>query len=878
MLKYLLTLYGLWFSFAVQAQPYKISVNEDWWFTRQMVSPDDQAQRSRLSWEPVTLPHTWNSADVLDDDQPGYYRAGCWYRKKIRLDDNGQSRYFLHFEGANQLTTVYLNGKKAVVHLGGYAGFVVPLPDLPELEILVRVDNRFNPAIPPLTADFTFYGGIYRDVFLERKATVHFAWKEGAADLYWNTTEVDSSRARVLLNGKIQAEKAQTVMLRSRLLNRSGAIVTETITPLRLKPGENQFSQQLPAVERPRLWSPDSPYLYTLVAELLDGKEQVLEQYQHALGFRWFRFDANAGFFLNGKPLKLIGSSRHQDYAGLGNAVPDELARKDIALLKAMGGNFLRIAHYPQDPAVLEACDQLGILNSVEIPLVNEITETDSFYRNCSAMVAEMIAQNRNHPSTIIWCSMNEILLKPHYGDDPARQKKYVDRITRLAASLDSQIRKLDPSRYTMIANHGDFNRYQAARLTSIPMLVGWNLYSGWYGGNLKGFSDFLDRHHRELPDKPLLVTEYGADADPRIRATQPQRFDKSIDYALQFHQFYLSEIQKRPFVAIAMVWNLADFNSETRAETMPHINNKGLLEINRNPKDIYWFYQAALAKKPFLRLLGRDRLLQSVIATESNTEGIQEIRTASNDDSVLLLLNGEPQGWQTPRQFICSWSLKLGTGIYHIEVRSATGLQDEFRLNITVIPQQLNALQSFPPLNLLMGARRSYRDPVTGEIWLPGQEYRQGSWGSIGGKPFRMEGNSRLPYGTDKAIRGTTNDPVYQTQLTGIQGYQLKLSPGTYELTLHFAELVGGENKTLAYNLEKDTRTEKKAVRSFDVLINGRLMLKALNLTAATGPAYALAKKMQVRVEPDSPGISIQFRPITGEPVLNALQVIKLD
>ncbi|MEI9956219.1 MAG: glycoside hydrolase family 2 TIM barrel-domain containing protein [Ferruginibacter sp.] len=225
---------------------------------------------------------------------------------------------------------------------------------------------------------------------------------------------------------------------------------------------------------------------------------------------------------------------------------------------------------------------------------MNEITESEAFYQNCKNMQVEMIRQNYNHPSIIIWCYMNEILLKPHFTNDKERQKIYFAAITKLAQSLDSITRKEDPYRYTMIANHADFTKYNDNKLTTIAMITGWNLYSGWYSAKQEDFPAFLDRHHEKLPNQPFMITEYGADADNRIRSVAPLRFDKSVEYTTKFHQFYITEIMKRPFVAGSVVWNLADFNSETRTETMPHINNKGLLTWDRIPKDPYYLYQAA--------------------------------------------------------------------------------------------------------------------------------------------------------------------------------------------------------------------------------------------------------------------------------------------
>ncbi|RYG00104.1 MAG: glycoside hydrolase family 2, partial [Chitinophagaceae bacterium] len=366
------------------------------------------------------------------------------------------------------------------------------------------------------------------------------------------------------------------------------------------------------------------------------------------VGLRYFSFDVNQGFILNGKPCKLIGASRHQDFAGLGDAVPKTLQVKDVELLKDMGGNFLRVAHYPQDQAILDACDRLGILASVEIPIVNEITESVAFTANCKAMQLEMIKQNYNHPSIIIWAYLNEVLLRMRHNDNPERKKQYLANIEKLAQELEDLTRKTDPTRYTLMSNHGDVNGYIKAGLIKIPMLVGWNLYQGWYGGKYEDFGPALDKIHQQIPDKPMLVTEFGADVDPRIHAFAPVRFDKSLEYGMLYHQTYIKDILKRPFVVGAAVWNLADFSSETREETMPFVNNKGLLTLDRKPKNTFYLYKANLQTRPFLKIGDGSWNLRSGIAKPNENLVMQLVQVIANTDTVEVFANGNSLGKKT--------------------------------------------------------------------------------------------------------------------------------------------------------------------------------------------------------------------------------------
>jgi len=869
-----------------------MSINEDWRFIKATTLFTTPEVKLKEAWQVVNLPHTWNATDVMDDE-PGYYRDKGFYQKTLNVDPSWMhKKVYLHFEGANQETTVHVNGKPAGSHIGGYTAFNIPIGQFLEFDgkdnsnkLDVVVNNRYNENIPPLTADFTFYGGLYRDCWLVATNDIHFTMADnGSSGLYITTPQVSAAKATVQLKGTIANETSgpQKLKVITSIRDKAGKLVQEIATIVNTKAHSEQiFQQESKPVIKPELWSPERPYLYQAITIITDAKTgEVYDQLSNTVGFRWFSFDADKGFFLNGDPYKLVGSSRHQDYNGLGNAVPDELARKDVQWLKNMGGNFLRIAHYPQDPTILKACDELGILTSVEIPVVNEITETDSFYNNCLHMQVEMIRQNYNHPSIIIWCYMNEVLLKPHFNNDKPRQETYFANVARLARMLDSTTRREDPTRYTMLVNHGDFNRYKNVGLTAIPQLVGWNLYSGWYGGNLSEFPAFLEKHHKELPDKPLLVTEYGADADPRIHSLQPVRFDKSIEYTTAFHQYYLAEMLKRPFVAGAMLWNLADFNSETREETMPHINNKGLLRWDRTPKDPYYYYQAAFRKDPILKILGADYIHRSA-AVDSNAYTCSlPVQVATNLDSVALFMNGEFFSMRKSKNGLAEWVVPFVHGDNTIQVIGQQGgrkLTDQLTVNYQLQPWKLKDEKlPFSQINILLGANRYYSDEQRKQTWIPDQPYRTGAWGYIGGKPFKIPGNGRLPYGTDKNIVGTDDDPLYQTQQVGINEYRLDLPPGDYEITLHFAELLGGTVKGLPYNLSTEMRREDEVQRSFNISINNTRVLQNFDIARQHGVAKAVSKKFKCTVTGEE-GLRIAFEAIKGEPVLNALQIRKL-
>ncbi|PTS92432.1 glycoside hydrolase family 2 [Pedobacter sp. HMWF019] len=858
----------------------RIGFNEHWSFSK-----------DEKTWENIKLPHTWNAKDVMDDE-PGYYRGFGWYKKELSTKPYRKGKeIFLCFEGANQETEVYVNGTLAAKHAGGYTGFNVPLHQLLKFdgdfknEIVIKVTNRFNEDIAPLTADFTFFGGIYRKVDLLITEPIHFSLADhGAAGVYINTPLVSDEKGKVQVKSLLEnaSLKSKSIKLITTVYDQQGKAISSKSSRADLPSGGKiTMVQDLPEVKQPHLWSPEHPYLYRVVSQILDAKDRTeLDLISNSLGFRWFKFDAEKGFFLNGKPLKLVGASRHQDYEGLGNAVPESLQIRDVELIKQMGGNFLRVAHYPQDPVILQACDRLGILASVEIPVVNAITESPAFTKNCKNMLLEMIRQNFNHPSVVVWAYMNEVLLRPKFSGDKDRQHLYFEHIRELAQSLEDLTRKEDPLRYTMMAFHGDFDRYTKVGLTKIPMIVGWNLYQGWYGGELKGFGQFLDKHRKELPDKPVMVTEFGADADPRIRSFVPVRFDKSVEYALKFSQVYLNDILSRSFVSGAMVWNLADFNSETREETMPHINNKGLLTLGREPKDTYYLYQAYLLKQPFLKIASGNWTERTGMADSTNgMVSTQQIQVATNFSSAELFLNGKSLGIQFSKDHLCTWPVPFQAGWNQVRAVNPEqpGIEDVEEIRLNLLPYLITGSSDFAALHVLLGAERYFIDEQEHTLWIPDQAYRKGSWGYIGGAPFKGT-NNRISYGSDKNILGTDRDPIYQTQQVGLSAYKMDVPDGTYELTLFFSELMGGPDKeALAYNLDNNHQKEIQEQRIFNVNVNGKSFLNNLNLGEDYGYATAVQKSLKINVV-NGTGILLDFVPQKGKPVLNALSLRRIN
>ncbi|MDO7887042.1 glycoside hydrolase family 2 TIM barrel-domain containing protein [Hymenobacter cheonanensis] len=872
------------------------SISANWLFSKDSAAFDTSREPAAPHWEPVSLPHTWNAADVLDDT-PGYYRGVGWYKKTLRVPAAWQHRrLWLRFEAANQEAEVYVNGQLAGRHSGGYTAFSLPISHLlafgpggARAEVLVKVTNRFNAAIPPLSADFTFYGGLYRDAYLVAAEPVHFDLANHAsAGVFVTTPAVAAGAAQVVVAGRVVNEltRAQPVVITTRVVTREGQLVGQQQTRLSLPAGASRaFRLALPPVRQPHLWAPTDPYLYRVLTTVQPAGQPAspaFDEVSSPLGLRWFRFDAAQGFFLNGQPLKLIGTNRHQDYPGLGNALPTALAERDVQLLKEMGGNFLRVSHYPQDPAVLEACDRLGILASVEIPVVNAITDSPAFFQTCRAMQTEMIRQNFNHPSVIIWAYMNEVLLRlpPGLKRDNDAGRAYLRRVQALAQQLDSLTRREDPARPTMLVCHGDYELYKQAGLLAVPQVLGWNLYQGWYSGDLQGFPSFLDRLHRELPATPLLVTEYGADADERLHAAGPRRFDKTTEYANRYHQFYLAAILARPFVAGSTVWNLAEFNSETRQEAVPHINNKSLLTADRRPKDAYLFYQARLLKTPFLKIGSRAWTLRAGPAAGPDSLICRQVvEVYTNQPAVQLLLDGRDLGTRPAAEGLARFSVPFHNGPNQLRAQApGQAVDDEVSIDFHLIPTRLaDARIPFTELNVSLGDERTFTDARLHQVWLPEQAYAPGGWGYVGGHVYKLPGE-RLPYGSDRNILGTEYDAMYETQRLGLSEFRLDVPDGAYELTLHFAELEAApQAEQLAYNLAGEKAAPAAATgpmaRRFSVLVNGQAALPGLDAASGLRPLQAASFRVPV-VARGGQGIRLVFQAEAGEAFLNGLQI----
>jgi beta-galactosidase len=819
-------------SITVASARTKTSLNMGWKFTRSDVADARASVFNDSSWQRISLPHTWNVEDPWDDE-PGYYRGVGWYRRDLIIPSGLNRCYFLYFEGANQVADVFVNGERAGSHIGGYSAFAFDVTRLvrPGRNVIaVRVDNKFDEDVPPLTADFNFYGGIYRDVWLIATNNVHLTVTDHASPgVRITTPDIAKGTGTVAIKGTVvNASGGVTVV--STIVDATGRKVAEATSPI----SSDRFTQSA-VVPRPKLWSPDSPYLYTVRISVRRGRT-ILDQIAQPLGFRWFEFTGAKGFSLNGTPLKLRGTNRHQDYLGMGNALPDRLHVRDMEIIKNAGFNFVRLAHYPQDPSVLEACDRLGLLIWEETPIVNYITKSATFAENSVLMVREMIRQHRNHPSMLLWGYMNEIFLRVPQGRDDL-----YPATVELARELNRIAKEEDPTRPTTIAFHGN-DVYNRTGLGDVADVIGWNLYQGWYSQTVTDFGKFLDEQHRRFPNRPLIVSEYGANGDRRLSSADPRRFDSTIDYHRFFHESYLAQIDARPYLAGSAIWNQFDFGAELRGETIPHLNQKGMYTFDRRPKDIHYLYKASLSKDPVVHIAVRDNQRRAGPPGEKH-----RVDVYTNMSTVELFHNGKGLGTRSvDASRKVSWDVELKHGTNPLVARGTRGKSG---VTDSIIVTFAAVTVNSPEIAINVGSNADFTDE-RGVIWLADKPYEFGSWGFVGNDAKRIY--SRPP---DPNILGTLSDPLFQTQVEGLRGYRVDVPDGAYAVELLFAE-----------------RTfEDPGKRIFNVAINGKRVLDRLDLAAATGRNRAFMKRVDSEVRG---GLTVTFEAVVGEPVLSGILV----
>ena len=589
-----------------------INFNAKWAFTKQAsevpaVLPND--------WNWVNLPHSWNAIDGQDGEND-YYRGTAYYAKTLnKVDLPEADQYYIEFQGANSSADVYVNGKCLAHHDGGYSTWRVNITDALEVTnlIVVAVDNSANETVYPQMADFTFYGGLYRDVSIICVNNSHFDLDYYGAPGIKVTPEICGKDAKIEIEAFVKNTKmGQT--LRYTICTPCGCEVAKV---------ETDDTKVVLDIADVHLWhGRRDPYLYTAKVELVEDGT-VLDNVSARFGCRTFEITADRGFILNGEEYPLRGVSRHQDRWGFGNALLPEHHEEDIDLICEVGCTTIRLAHYQHAQYFYDLCDERGLVIWAEIPYISKHMPTGR--ENTISQMTELIAQNYNHPSIVVWGLSNEISIG---GSDEDLLENH--RI------LNDLCHEMDKTRLTTIAAVSMCKMDDPYLL--IPDVVSYNHYFGWYGGDTSMNGPWFDKFHETHPNIPIGCSEYGCEA-LNWHTSTPMQGDYTEEYQAFYHEELIRQLFTRKYMWATHGWNMFDFGADARAEGGENgQNHKGLVTFDRKyKKDSFYAYKAWLSDEPFVHLCGK-RYVDRV-------EDVTKVTVYSNLPEVELFANGVSLG-----------------------------------------------------------------------------------------------------------------------------------------------------------------------------------------------------------------------------------------
>jgi beta-galactosidase len=866
-------------------------LTQNWRFVQDDVLDDAAALAADgRTWQSVNLPHTWNARDAASIVQTtpgsvGYKRGQGWYR----LEFDGKARpanAWLQFDGASIVADVWLNGKKLGEHRGAFTAFrfdVAAILKPGKNVLLVRADNsaavhgQDRTAIAPLSGDFNMSGGLYRAVSLiTTPARAHIALDDqGGPGVYAQTRSVAANGdailgVRVKLGNAGGAAGRHTV--HARLIDANGKAVRSLSEPFELGANAGRELNLTLAVPRARLWQGvDDPYLYELAVELRDGRGHTIDSVRQHVGIRQMRFDANEGFFLNGKKVVLHGVNLHQDFQDKAWAISDADVDRSMAIMREMGANAVRLAHYPHGQHTYDQADRLGLVVWAETPFVERaLTAADckaglpvpaAFGENLEQQTREMVRQLYNHASIATWSVGNEVAMG---GVCEGK-----DTVTPLLRRLHALVKQEDSQRVTTLA---DFNEDQEAMKRMFPLLAtggitdAWavNRYALWYyPGSRDGVVSMLDSLHAKYPAQPLGVSEYGAGAAISHQTDNPlggivANFDfhgrsrtlyQPEGYASHVHEQVYGALASRPYLWGTFVWSMFDFGSGIRHEgDVGGTNTKGLVTFDRQTrKDPFYFYQANWRSDPVTHLTGKRYTLRAY--------RVADVKVYSNADQVELLVNGRgvasKPAAQCPLRTCLFEGVVLQPGPNEVVARGTHGarvVRDGARWTL----DEDNAR------NLYLAAGQI----ATGFVSSDGHRYGSDNFFSGGqGTPLELDATYGTRFGTRVVNVPDPRDAVlWDTVRHGTFGYRLPLDNGDYKVTLGF--------------LEPD-KNAKPGSRVFDVKVGGATRIEKLDVLSAAG-AHSTAIWRSVDVEVTNGILSIDFVPVAGEAVLSNLSVTR--
>ena len=589
-----------------------VSINQGWYFSKEVTAVPETLC---TDWEAVNVPHCWNAVDGQDGGND-YWRGTAYYAKAIAKSDLPVAdRYYLEIQGANSSADVFLNSKALAHHDGGYSTWRVDLTEAMEDEnlLVIAVDNAPNDRVYPQMADFTFYGGLYRNVNIIAVSESHF-------DLdYYGTPGIKVTPVMEEKDARTEVEVFLTnakegQIIRYTLLNKEGKVLGTKDTAAK---------KVIFRIKNAHLWhGRKDPYLYSVRAELIEG-EEVLDTVSTRFGCRSYRIDPENGFILNGEEYPLRGVSRHQDRWGLGNALLPEHHEEDIDLICEVGCTTIRLAHYQHDQYFYDLCDEKGLVIWAEIPYISNHMPTGR--ENTISQMKELIVQNYNHPCIVVWGLSNEISIA---GSTPDLLENH--------NILNDMCHEMDKTRLTTMAVVSMCSMDDP--YVRIPDTVSYNHYFGWYGGDTTMNGPWFDEFHKKYPNTPIGCSEYGCEA-LNWHTSDPQQGDYTEEYQAYYHEELIKQLFTRKFMWATHVWNMFDFGADARAEGGENgQNHKGLMTFDRKyKKDAFYAYKAWLSDEPFVHLCGK-RYVDRV-------EDVTKVTVYSNQPTVELFANGESLG-----------------------------------------------------------------------------------------------------------------------------------------------------------------------------------------------------------------------------------------
>ncbi|MCA0755767.1 glycoside hydrolase family 2 protein [Paenibacillus sp. N4] len=648
-----------------------IAMNEAWRFIRQNAEQAEHEGYNDDHWNTVDIPHTWNAIDGANGYE--YYKGACWYRKVFTVEPSYEgNKLFMEFNGSNSITDVYVNGRHIGQHKGGYSTFRFDISDAVKYGannvLAVKVDNTVVDDVYPQKADFTFYGGIYRDVNMIVTNPVHFDLMDyGSNGVYIVQEEVFKEKARLTIRSRLvnESNEEKKIRLWADIFDADHRIVTYAAKEIVLAAGETKTEEMSCGIDNPTLWhGRKNPYLYSAAISLTSFNDTI-DEVSIPFGVRYFHVDPEQGFFLNGEHLPLHGVSRHQDRKDRGWAITEQEQVEDMEFIKEIGASSIRLAHYQHSQYFYDLCDKEGMVVWAEIPFISVMSQNELEGINAKQQMLELIKQNFNHPSIIFWGLQNEIQI----GGERQEVRKLVKELNELT-------KKEDPTRLTTMANvlfvkeEDEYNR-----MTDV---VGYNKYYGWYHGKAEDFEPWLEKFHTINPDVPLCISEYGVEGIVQYHSANPKVKDYTEEYHALYHEIVWKIFEKRPFLWASYVWNMFDFGANIRDEGgVKGRNNKGLVTYDRKiKKDAFYMYKAHWSEEKFVHITSK----RYVDRAESSIH----VKVYSNCREVTLYVNGnESQSKTSDDKIFIFENVSLAEGMN--EIRAVAAHNSEQYVDIAI-------------------------------------------------------------------------------------------------------------------------------------------------------------------------------------------------